>query len=73
MLRWLSNWYLYLNTDKCNVLHGRGKNTDCDYFICIGEVDHKLVNSQLVKDLAVTLDHKLNLSHHIYEITHKAT
>ena len=38
----------------------------------IGEVDHKINNSQLVKDLGVTFDPKLNLNHHIYEITHKA-
>ena len=29
--------------------------------------------SQLVKDLGVTFDPKLNFNHHIYEITHKAT
>ena len=39
----------------------------------IGEVDYKINNSQLVKDLRVTLDPKLNPNHHIYEITHKAT
>ena len=39
----------------------------------IGEVDYKINNSQLVKDLGVTFDPKLNLNHHIYEITHKAT
>ena len=30
------------------------------------EVDHKINNSQLVKDLGVTFDHKLNFNHHIY-------
>ena len=39
----------------------------------IGEVDYKLKKCQLVKDLRVTFDPKLNSSHHIYEITHKAT
>ena len=39
----------------------------------IGEVDYKLNNSQLVKDLGITFDPKLNFNHHIYEITHKAT
>ena len=39
----------------------------------IGEVDYKINNSQLVKDLGVTFDPKLNFNHHIYEITHKAT
>ena len=39
----------------------------------IDEVDYKINNSQLVKDLGVTFDPKLNFNHHIYEITHKAT
>ena len=39
----------------------------------IGEVDHKINNSQLAKDQGVTFDPKLNFSHHIYEITHKET
>ena len=39
----------------------------------IGEVDYKINNRQLVKDLGVTFDPKLNLNHHIYERTHKAT
>ena len=73
MLKWSSNWCLYLNTNKCNVLHSGKKNTDCDYFMSIGEVDYKSNNSLLVKYLGVTFDPKLNLSHHIYEITHKAT
>ena len=73
MLKWSSNWCLYLNTNKCSVLHSGEKNTDCDYFMSIGEVDYKINNSQLAKDLGVTFDPKLNLSHHIYETTHKAT
>ena len=73
MLKWSSNWCLYLNTNKCSVLHSGEKNTDCDYFMSIGEVDYKINNSQLVKDLGVTFDPKLNFNHHIYEITHKAT
>ena len=39
----------------------------------IDEVDYKINNSQLVKDLGVTFDPKLNFNHHIYEITYKAT
>ena len=39
----------------------------------IGEVDYKISNCQLVNDLGVTFDPKLNFNHHIYEITHKAT
>ena len=39
----------------------------------IGEVDYKVNNSQLIKDLGVTFDPKLNVNCHIYEITHKAT
>ena len=61
------------NTNKCNVLHSGEKNTDCDYFMSIGEVDYRINNSQLVKDLRVTFDPKFNFCHHIYEITHKAT
>ena len=72
MLMWSSNWYFYLNTNICNILHSGEKNTDCDYFMSTGEVDHKLNNIQLVKDLGVTFNAKLNHSHHIYEITHKA-
>ena len=56
MLKWSSNWCLYLNTNKCNVLHSREKNTDCHYFMSIDEGDYKLNNSKLVKDLGVTLD-----------------
>ena len=36
MLKWSSNWCLYFNTNKCNVLHSGEKNTDCDYFMSIG-------------------------------------
>ena len=39
----------------------------------IGEVDHKINNSQLAKDLEVTYDPNLNSNHHIFEITHKVT
>ena len=46
---------------------------DCDYFMSIGEVDYKINNGQLAKDLGVTFDPKLNINHHIYEVTHKAT
>ena len=49
-----TDWCLNFNTKKCNVLHCGEKNTDCDYFKCVGEVDYKLSNSQLVKDLGVT-------------------
>ena len=73
MLKWSSNWCLYFNTNKCNVLHSREKNTDCDYFMSIGDVDYKLNNSQTVKDLGVTFDPKLNLNHNINEVTHKET
>ena len=68
MLKWSSNWCLYFNTDKCSVSHSVEKNTDCDYFMSIGEVDYKINNSQLA-----TFDPKLNFNHHIYEITHKET
>ena len=54
-------------------MHSGEKNTDCDYFMSIGEVDYKINNSHLVKDLGVTFDPKLNFYHHIYEISHKAT
>ena len=59
MLKWSSKWCLYINTNKCNVLHSEEKNTDCDYFM---SVDYKINNSQLVKDLGVTFDPKLNLT-----------
>ena len=59
--------------NNCNALHSGGNNTNCDYLMSIGEVDCKLINSQLVKELGVTLDHKLNFNHHIYEVTHKET
>ena len=48
------------------------KNTNCDYFMSIGEADYKLNNTQLIKDLGDTIDPKLNLKQHIYEITYKA-
>ena len=73
MLKWSSKWCLYFNTNKCSVLQSGEKNTYCDYFMSIGEVDYKINNSQLVKDLGVTFNPKLNFSRHIYEITHKAT
>ena len=47
MLMWSSNWCLYLNTNKCSVLHSAEKNTDRDNFMPIGEVDYKINNSQL--------------------------
>ena len=49
MLKWSRNLYLYLNTNKCNVLHSGKKNIDYDYFMSIGEVDYKINNSLLVK------------------------
>ena len=73
MLKWSSKWCLYFNTNKCSELHSGEKNTDCDNFMFIGEIDYKINNSQLVKDLGVTFDPKLKFNHHIYEITHKAT
>ena len=73
MLKWSSKWCLYITTNKCNALHSGEKNTDCDYFMSIGEVDYKINNSQLLKDQGVTFGSKLNFNHHIYEITHKAT
>ena len=73
MLMWSRNWCLYLNTNKCSVLHSGEKNTYCDYFMSIGEVYYKINNGQLSKDLGVTFDPKLNIDHHIYEVTHKAT
>ena len=66
MLKWSSNWCLYFNTNKYNVLYSGEKNTDCDYFMSICEVDNKLNNSQLVKDLGVTFEPKLNFGLHIY-------
>ena len=67
------------SSNKSNVTSGipqgsiYGPTTDCNYFVSIGEVDYKINNSQLVKDLGVTFDPKLNLNHHIYVLTHKAT
>ena len=54
-------------------MHNKEKNTDSEYLMSIGEVNYKLNNSQLLKDLGDTIDNKLNPKHHIYEITHKAT
>ena len=39
----------------------------------VGEVDYKLNNSQLIKDIRVTFDPILNLNQHICEIKYKAT
>ena len=46
MLKWSSNWCLYLNTNKCN--NSGDKTADCDYLMSIGEVDYKFSNSPLV-------------------------
>ena len=46
MLKWSSKWCLYFNTNKCNVLHSGEKNTDCDYFMSIGEVQS--INQSIV-------------------------
>ena len=54
-------------------MHSGEKNTDCDYLMSVGEIDYKIYNGQLVKELGVTFDPKLNSNYHIYEITHKAT
>ena len=56
ILKSSSNWCLYLSTNKCSVLHSGEKITDCDYFMSIGEVDHRINNSQLEQDLGVTFD-----------------
>ena len=34
-------------------MHSGEKNTNCDYFMSVCEVDYKLSNSQLVRDLGV--------------------
>ena len=73
MVIWSTDWCLYFNTKKCNVLHSGEKNTNCDYIMSVGEVDYKLNNSQIVKDLGVNFDPKLNHNQHTYEIIHKAT
>ena len=39
----------------------------------IGEVDCKINRSQLFRHQGVTFDPNLNLSHHPYEVTDKAT
>ena len=44
MVNWSCNWCLYFNANKYNVLHSGEKNTDCDYFMSIGEADYKSNN-----------------------------
>ena len=53
---WSSNWCLYFNTNKCNVLNSGEDNINCDYFMSVGEADYKLINSQMEKYLEVTFD-----------------
>ena len=36
MVRWSSNWCIYLNMKTCNVLYSGEKNTNCDYFMSLG-------------------------------------
>ena len=36
--KWSTDWYVYLNAKKCNVLHSGERNTYCDYFMSVGEV-----------------------------------
>ena len=73
MIKWSTDSCLYLNTKRCNVLHTGEKNTNCDYFMSVGEGYYKLSNTLLAKDIGVTLHPKLNPNQHIYEATHKAT
>ena len=54
-------------------MHSGEKKTNCDYFMSVVEADYKLSNCQLVNDLGVTFDPKLNFNQPIYKITHKAT
>ena len=56
---------------QCIALHSAEKNTHYNYFMSVGEVDYKLNNSQLTKNLGMTSDPKLNPNQHMYEITHK--
>ena len=70
MVKWPTDWCFYFNIRKYNVLHTGEKNTNCDYFMSVGEVDYKLNNGQLVKDLRVTLDPKLNHNQYIYMKEH---
>ena len=58
MVKWSTDWCLYINTKKCSALHTGEKNTNCDYFMSAGEADYKLNNSQLIEDLGVTFDPK---------------
>ena len=73
IVEWSTDWCLYFSTKKCNVLHSGEKNTNCNFFMSVVEVDYKLNIGLIEKDLGVTFDAKLNFDRHAYEITHKAT
>ena len=66
MVEWSTNWDLYFNIKKCDVLHSGEKNTDCVYFMSVVKVDYKPNNSQLIKDLVVTFDPTLMFCQYIY-------
>ena len=72
LLDWSTTWELPFNINKCVVLH-LGPNNICNpYSFNIGESDHLLHQSTAERDLGITIDNRLDFSHHIGNIIKKA-
>ena len=66
--KWANEMQLTLALNKCSILHLGNSNPQYDYVID----DLCLKKSNLIKDLGVTVDSKLNFSYHIVDIVKKA-
>ena len=73
MFLWTKKWLLKFNKDKCKILHIGKKNPKNKYFI--GDEDNKteLAETDLEKDLGISIDPNLDFKKHIKTIVKKAS
>lgn len=69
---WCNKWQLYLNTEKCSVLHIGKTSYSNNYTITCQNVSTILKTSHLEKDLGILIDNKLKFDQHITSIVGKA-
>ena len=69
---WCERWKLYLNVQKCKVLHVGKRNSQCEYAMKIKDEIYKLNISNSEKDLGVTFDCSLTFDAHIQRVVSKA-
>jgi hypothetical protein len=66
--KWSTDWHIHFNTDKCNTLHLGITNPNIQYTLN----NQNIQQTHLQKDLGITIDDRLQFTHHIDNITSKA-